>query len=218
MKTAFEIKLDPSVLPVFFPNYRIKNKLQILEILLESARYIIHGKRENKISGYNKLIFFREKMNRIFFIGENKMYSIIFPFNLQIENSTLSLNYKNLIEIDSLTISNLIILLKSPLINSDNCFDFIEPVTELEDYYKQNYWPIFKDLLIQEDGYVRYDKDEIGFLEAKKNEKELKHPLYHLDIFYSNGVSFKIGLNNSINGNELIDTLNLNSNCKFLKD
>ncbi len=218
MKTSFEIKIDPSSLAIFFPKFRIKSKVQILEILLESARYILHGKREEKINGYNKIIFFREKMNRIFLVGENKIYSIIFPFNLQIDNDAITLNFKNTIEIDSLSISNLIILLKSPLINSDNCLDFIEPILDLEDYYNDKYWLIFKDLLMQEDGYIRYDIDEVGYLEAKKKNEEYRHPLNHLDIFYTTGATFKIGLDNSIPENELIDTLNTKTNCKFLKN
>lgn len=217
MKTSFEIKIDPSSLPIFFPKFRIKTKLQILEILLESARYILHGKREEKVNDYNKIVFFREKMNRIFLVSENKIYSIIFPFNLQIDHNTLSLNFKNIIEIDSLSISNLIVLLKSPLINSDNCLDFIEPILEIEDNYNDKYWSVFKDLLLQEDGYIRYDKDEEGYLEAKKKNEGCKHPLHHIDIFYTNSATFKIGLDNSILENELIDTLNVSTDCKFLK-
>lgn len=219
MKTSFEIKIDPSSLSIFFPKYRIKDKLQILEILLESARYIIHGKREKNVKEPNKIIFFREKMNRIFLVSENKIYSIIFPFNLHIDdNDNLTLNFKNLLEIDSLSISNLIILIKSPLITSDNCLDFIEPILDLEDNQTNKYWPVFKELLLQEDGYLRYDKDENGYIEAKKKNEEFRHPLYHLDVFYTTGVTFKLGLNNSMPERELIDTLNTNTNCKFLKN
>lgn len=218
MKTSFEIKIDPSSLSIFFPNYRVKDKKQILEILLEAARYIIHGKRESKVRDLNKIVFFREKMNRIFLVSENKTYSIIFPFNLVIDENKLNLNFKNIIEINSLTISNLIILLKNPLINSDNCLDFIEPILDLDDSQNDKYWPVFIDLLMQEDGYIRYDKDEDGYLNAKKKNEELRHPLHHLDIFYTSGATFKLGLDNSLPEIELIDTLNTNTNCKFLKN
>lgn len=218
MKTSFEIEIDQSSLSIFFPKFRIKDKLQILEILLESARYILHGDRKSKVNGLNKIVFFREKMNRIFLISENKIYSIIFPFNLQINEKNLTLNFKNLIEINSFVISNLIILLKNPLITSDNCFDFIEPISELEENYDENYWPIIKDLLIQEDGYIRYDKDEKGFEDAKLNTEENKHPLYHIDVFYTNGATFKLGLNKALPETDLIDILNTNTNCKFLKN
>lgn len=217
MKTRFEIEIDQSSLSVFFPKFRIKDKLQILEILLESARYILHGKRETKVKTLNKIIFFREKMNRIFLVSEDKIYSIIFPFNVQIENTVLTLDFKNLIQLDSFVISNLIILLKNPLINSDNCFDFIEPISELEDNNKEKYWPVLKDLFMQEDGYIRYDKDEKGFEEAKKKKEEGRHPLYHIDVFYTNGATFKLGLDRSMPDVDLIDILDAGTNCKFLK-
>lgn len=218
MKTRFEIEIDQSSLSIFFPKFRIKDKLQILEILLESARYILHGKRESKVTGQNKIIFFRKKMNRIFFVSEDKIYSLIFPFNLQIDDKTLTLSFRNLIEINSFVISNLIILLKNPLISSDNCFDFIEPISEVEDDTDENYWPVLKELLMQEDGYIRYDKDEKGFEDAKKKNEENRHPLHHIDVFYTNGVTFKLGLDSSIPDIDLIDILDTNTNCKFLKN
>lgn len=217
MKTRFEIELDSTSLSTFFPNYRIKDKLQILQILLESARYILHGKKETKVKAVNKIIFYREKMSRIFLVSEEKIYSIIFPFNLHINKEIVTLNFKNLIEIDSFVISNLIRLLNDPLISSDDCFDFIEPISELEDDSNDKYWPILKELLIQEDGYIRYDKDEKGFDEAKKKNEENRHPLYHLDVFYTNGATFKLGLDNSILHNDLIDILDTNTNCNFLR-
>lgn len=218
MKTSFEIEIDAGSLSVFFPKFRIKDKTQILEILLEAARYILHGKRETKVKGVNKIIFFRKKMNRIFLVSEDKIYSIIFPFNLQINDTALTLDFANLLSIDSFAISNLISLIKNPLLSSDNCFDFIEPISELEDNNNAKYWPVLKDLLMQEDGYVRYDKDEKGFEEAKKNKEENKHPLYHIDIFYTNGATFKLGLDRSTPDIDLIDMLDTNTNCQFLKN
>jgi hypothetical protein len=217
MKTSFEIEIAPSFLPIFFPKYRIKDKYQILKILLESARYIIHGEREEKVKSVNKIIFFREKMNRIFFVSEDKIYSIIFPFNLQIDGDTLTLNFKNLIEIDSFAISNLIILLKNPLINSENCLDFVDPIVDLVDQTKSNYWPVLKDLLMQEEGYIRYDRDPKGYEEAKKKDQEHRHPLHHIDVFYTNGVTFKLGLDNSIADSNLIDILDVSTNCIYLR-
>ncbi|MBZ4037300.1 hypothetical protein K6T82_21245 [Flavobacterium sp. 17A] len=218
MKTSFEIEIDPSSLSIFFPKYRLKDKFQILDILLESARYIIHGKREEKVKSVNKIVFFREKMNRVFFVSEDKIYSITFPFNLIIgEEGEVTLNFKNLIEIDSYAISSLIILLKNPLINSDNCLDFIDPVIDLENESNSNYWPVLKDLIMLEDGYLRYDMDEKGFKEASEKQQQHRHPLHHIDVFYTNGATFKLGLEKSILDNDLIDILDSSTNCKFLR-
>lgn len=216
MKTTFEIDLDPSSLATFFPTTRIKDKFKIIEIIIESARYMLHAKREKKARGSYKMIFFRDKMSRIFFVSSDKVYSVIFPFNVIIHENNLSLNYKNLIEIDSLALSNLVILLKNPLIQSDNCLDFIDPIIDLENEQTEKYWILFKDLLITEDGYIRYDKDLVGYNEAKEKKQEHRHPIHHLDVFYTNAATFKIGLNNSIMDRELIDTVNTETDCKYL--
>lgn len=219
MKTRFEVEIDTSALSIFFPKFRIKDKVQVLEILLESARYIMYGKREEKVKGANKIVFLREKMTRIFFVSEDKIYSIIFPFNLIIDDEDkVFLNFKNLTEIDSFAISSLVTLLQNPLINSESCLDFIDPVLDLETESKTNYWPVLKNLLLQEDGYLRYDMDEKGFKEAKEKKQEHRHPLYHIDVFYTNGATFKLGLDKSILDNDLIDILDTSTNCKFLKN
>jgi len=219
MKTRFEIEIATSSLSIFFPKFRIKSKTQILEILLESARYIMHGQREEKVIKDHKIVFLREKMTRIFFVSNNKIYSISFPFNLVIDDKDkVLLNFKNLIEIDSYAISSLIILLKNPLINSDNCLDFVEPVLDLETESTTNYWPVLKDLLMLEDGYLRYDMDETGYREAKEKKQEHRHPIHHIDIFYSNGTTFKLGLDKSILDNDLIDILDSSTSCRFIRD
>lgn len=216
MKTRFEIELDSTSVSTFFPTSRIKDKFRIIEIILESARYILHAKREKTARGLYKLIFFRDKMSRIFFVSDDKVYSVIFPFNLKIDNGILTLNYKNMLEIDSLALSNLIILLKNPLIQSESCLDFIDPILDLESEHPEKYWMLFKDLLTTEDGYIRYDKDLIGYNEAKKKKREHRHPIHHLDIFYTNAATFKIGLNNAIIDRDFIDTVNTETNCKYL--
>lgn len=218
MKTSFQVEINTITLPIFFPQFRVKDKLQILEILLESTRYILHSQRSQKVYSSNKIIFHKERMSRIFFAKDNKMYSLIFPFNTVINaDGIISFNYKNYIDIDSYTISNLIKLLKNPLISSDNCWDFIEPITGYDDNQPTKYWPVFRDLLIQEDGYIRYDKDEPGYLEAKGKNQQARHPLYHLDIFYSGNATFKLGLSTVLNDAGFIDTLNPDTDCRFLK-
>lgn len=218
MKTSFQIEIDPASISIFFPPNRIKEKIQIIEILLEALRYILNGERKSIIRKQQKIIFHKEKMSRIFFVNENKTYSINFPFNLLFENDKISINYKNIIDLNSYNISTLISFIKSFNISSENCFDFAEQVIDFEEITKENYWLLIKDLLLFEEGYIRYDKDEVGYNEAvKKNEKH-RHPLNHYDIFYSNEVTFKLGLEYDIFDKEFIDTLNTNTNCKYLKN
>ncbi|MBB6004989.1 hypothetical protein [Arcicella rosea] len=216
MKTAFQIEINIVSRAIFFPKERIKTKLQVVEILLEACRYILYNEKKENVKSDNKIIVQKNKMNRLFFVGDSKMYSIYFPFNLHYEDGIeIKINYKNLIDIDSYTISNLLSIIKNPAILSENCLDFLDPILDFEN--QDNYWSILRDLLFSEDGYIRYDKDEQGYKKAKNSNQEHHHPLHHLDIFYTNHVTFKLGLEKEIFEIELIDTLDRNTNCKYLK-
>lgn len=214
MKTSIQFDINQSLIKTFFPEERIKDKYKILEILLEACRYILYNKKVTTARSQHKMILYKDKMSRLVFVGENKNYSIAFPFNItQITTDVISINYKNKFDIDSQNISTLLSLLKSPTINSEDCLEFIDPITNFD----QNLWSTLRDLLILEDGYVRYDKDDLGFQKAKKDGQEHRHPLNHIDIFYTNQATFKLGLKQEYTDNDLIDLMDRNTDCKYLK-
>ncbi|WP_126973882.1 hypothetical protein [Gynurincola endophyticus] len=217
MKTLFQIEINLASKKVFFPEERIKNKYKILEILLEACRYIIYSEKEKKVRGSCKMILNTDKMKRIFFISEYKMYSIVFPFNIHYDGRETIISYKNIIDIDSRVITTLLSIIKSPVAYSENCLDFIDPVLESEEDGKINYWPILRDLIFIEEGYLRYDRDLKGYQEALENEQQHRHPLNHIDIFYTNQATFKLGLEQECLEVDFIDTLDSNTNCKYLK-
>lgn len=217
MKTAFQIKIDEISKKIFFPEERIKDKFKILEILLEACRYIIYNKKESNVKNGDRLIFNNDKMRRLFFVSKNKIYSIAFPFNIYYSESETRIDYKNRFNLDSYTISNLLSLIKAPTINSESCLDFADPIVDLEQNQNLNYWMMLRDLLLLEDGYIRYDKDEDGYKEALSKKQQHKHPLNHIDIFYTSQVSFKLGLEQDYVDVDIIDTLDVNTNCRYLK-
>lgn len=217
MKASFQIEINEAAKKIFFPEERIKDKYKIIEILLEACRYIIYSKKEVKVKKPDKIIVKVDKMNRLFFVSQSKIYSITFPFNVFYDDDKTIISYKNSFDIDSYTISNLLSIIKSPIVNSENCLDFVEPVVDFENDQKVNYWTIFRDLILLEDGYLRYDKDEKGYKEAQKKGQGHRHPLHHIDIFYTNQAAFKVGLENEYFDADFIDTLDSNTNCKYLK-
>jgi len=212
MKTSFQLEINSSLIRTFFPEGRIKDKYKIIEILLEACRYMLYNEKIPIARSPYKMILSIEKMSRLIFVSENKLYSIYFPFNLTYSESELTMNYKNYLDIDSQNISILLSILKSPYLNSENCLDFIDPIVNLD----QSFWITLRDLLITEDGYIRYDKDEIRFKEAQTKKEEHRHPLNHIDIFYSNQVTLKLGLSVEYVEDDLIDLMNINTNCKYL--
>lgn len=66
------------------------------------------------------------------------------------------------------------------------------------------------NLLTMEDGYIRYDHDDS--MEHKNN-----HPIYHLDICYSNAATYKIGLEQSFLTDSFIQFLDNYEPRYFLK-
>jgi len=212
MKTTFQLEINPSLIKAFFPEERIKDKYKILEILLEACRYMLHNKKVKTARSPYKMILNKEKMSRLIFVGENKIYSIYFPFNINYSKSVITINYKNCLDLDSQNISTLLSIIKSPTMNSENCLDFIDPIVNFD----QSLWTTLRDLLISEDGYIRFDKDENGHKEAKAKKEEHRHPLNHIDIFYTNQVTLKLGLKVEYGETDLIDMMNTNTNCKYL--
>lgn len=212
----FAYSLQESSIDLFFPHERIKTKTQILKVLLEATRYLLFNKPDSDVSS-SKLVLNIKKMSRLFFITDFKYYSINFPFTFIINEGTVLINYKNLIDINSKTISDLLSIINDDRFNSAVCIDFAEPIDTLEAEYDSNLWILLKDLLMMEDGYLRFDKDSEGYSKAKEQGKEHTHPEHHIDVFYSNQNTFKIGLEKTILYDNFVDYLDNQTDCMYLK-
>ena len=206
---------------IFFPNELIKSKIQIIKILLEFVRGILLYREtieERDIkSPYVKLII--DKKSRIFFFDEKKYYTIHFPFNCLIREGSLEITYqgyRNIIPIKSEIISKVMEILNDEQFNSVSALDFIELIDKMEseiDYI----WELLKGLLMFEDGYVRFDNDSEEYNRAKNEGREHTHPENHIDVFYNNGNTFKLGLKRKSTPDEFIDYFDPKKDCKYLK-
>lgn len=218
MKT-YNYKISQATTVIFFPSQRIKTKKQILKILLETVRVMLVENSDENLkeqNSYFKVVI--DKMSRIFYFSDKKYYSIYFPFTYIIDNGKNVISFKNQIEINSQIISNIIEILNDTRFESIYSLDFIEPINELESYYEDKLWFLIRELIMLEDGYVRFDNDIDNFNKAKQEGKEHTHPENHLDIFYSNGNIFKIGLERIIKTLEFEDYFNVATDCKYLKN
>ena len=218
MKT-YNYKISQATTVIFFPSQRIKTKKQILKILLETVRVMLVENSDENLkeqNSYFKVVI--DKMSRIFYFSDKKYYSIYFPFTYIIDNGKNVISFKNQIEINSQIISNIIEILNDTRFESFYSLDFIEPINELESYYEDKLWFLIRELIMLEDGYVRFDNDIDNFNKAKQEGKEHTHPENHFDIFYSNGNIFKIGLERIIKTLEFEDYFNVATDCKYLKN
>lgn len=188
----------------------IRNKKECIIVLMKSLKIMIANQKIDGIKKIGEIVLVVSKMSRIFYISEQKTYSINFPFTVTENDGELFYSYDDVSEIDSMITSQIISVIKSNESFDSNCiYEFTDHITSIADY-SVNFWPLLRKLILFEDGYIRYDNDI-------KNDNGLKHPRYHYDIFYSSNITFKIGLRQSITHESLIDLLLLESNCHFLE-
>ncbi len=176
---------------------------------MEAIRYMLLNPNVNTEDIAGKIILKIDKMNRLFFFSSKKYFSIVFPFFSIKEGDNYIFSFRNKIEIDSHLISQVISIIQCNEFKADCSLDFVAPIYEYEEEYDENFWIFLRELLLMEDGYIRYDFDE----EHKNGDL---HPLNHYDIFYSSHATFKIGLDRVLEEDEFIDLLNTKTNCKFL--
>lgn len=207
---------------------RIKLKSHLIEILIEACSLILVNVKPKDI-GLGSFKIKIDKMGRIFFdvtnkTGEKKFFSFNFPFSIKEEGERLVLNsVTNRILIDSAHLAILRSIVASEGFNETASIygillDFSQLVEEsikslglsLEEY-ERNIDRLLLELFTFEPGYIRYDFDG-------ENQDGDLHPLYHIDIFYSQRNTFKLGFKKNITQDIFIDLLDTRTNCKYLSD
>ena len=203
---SFEFDIDENDIDKFF--FIIRTKFDVINVLMQSIKYMLIYDYTTRTKITGKIILKVDKMSRIFFFTEKKYFSISFPFNV-IENNGIKFSSKQISDIDNEITSEIVSLLKCNEGNSINCiYEFIEPLLEFTS--KNEYiGTLINELIFNEDGYLRYDCDEI-------HQNAKIHPLHHYDIFYSNHSTFKIGLTDNIEHEKIIDLVNINTDCHFI--
>lgn len=198
----------------------IRDRIDIIKLILNI--FTIPFLHEEKIELGVCIVFQNdENTNRVFiYENENKqVQSFHVPFILKDDQIKLENS------IFPYSISSEDISLLKTFFNSykefESCFDkFMEDFLEIfeandELKHKENsYWNLILYLLSFEPGYFRYDNDITGFDE---NFPKI-HPIQHLDLYYNNRGTFKIGLHKEYNTENLINLTDHNTECKFLEN
>ena len=188
----------------------IRNKKDCIELLMKTLKIMITNQEVSEENKYGEIKLIVAKMSRLFYFSENKYFSINFPFTVADADDGLVFSSENTLDIDSKITSQVLgIISTSNSFNSNCLYDFLDPISSIVDS-NSNFWSFLKELLLFEDGYIRYEYDE-------ENENGLIHPLNHYDVFYSSNSTFKVGLKNKIGHTSLIDLLQVESNCHFFE-
>lgn len=196
----------------------IRTKNHIIRLMLEAIPLILNGDMLD-IPTNNYIILRVDKMKRLFFVIENKIFSFNFPFNVEVkvgEKNPVIYDSITDLEINALNLTILKSVFEEIFYENDNqgVLDLDSEIMQILSSFdtrpnKDQIWQILKELLIFESGYLRYDYD-------KERENGNLHPLNHLDINYSSNGTFKIGINNTIDCNTFIDILDINTDSYFI--
>lgn len=188
---------------------RITTKSQLISILITVIRVILTDTSIKDEERGHFCIREYEGKRRIFFtLKDNdkkikKHFSFSFPCKITSDENGISFSiYNSDVQINLFTLEVLSALSLNNWFSDINDngedlkslyenFCFIVEEFYLTDEMKMDIWSIVKFLMTFEASYIRYDYDE-------KNYVEYVHPLHHLDIFYSDSSTFKLGINTQI--------------------
>lgn len=209
MSLEITFKIPESQEKNFF--FALREKDDFIRLLLETIKFISIYKYDSVTTKFN-LVLKIDKMSRFIFTSPDKHFSIVCPFKIKEINIDGKKSYLFYLK-DNTEISHLLMSRATGILNeqifSKNLNDFIEKVFDDCSYIDEPLWNLLKHLYLLESGYLRFDHDNEG-------ENGDIHPLNHLDIYYSDDVTFKIGLKKKITHNEMIDLLNNNLERKYL--
>lgn len=195
-----------------------RDKIDIINVILNIIKYVnTMSLEELKLSriGEIEVTIHVDKMSRVFICKNEKIHSFQFPFTITEEDEMLRV-YFNELELDSKVSSILSSIFEQSSLLSESIdimLDvFIDTMNEYDienKYYTESIWEIVVWMLYFEPSYLRYDYD------PERQEGEY-HPLNHIDIYYTNKSTFKLGLNEGVDKYDLINILDINKKCKFL--
>lgn len=208
MKTL-KFPLDKYQLQLFTP--AIRSKIDIINLWMNAIKIIISYSEPKLENIAGEMYLHIDKMSRIFFDYQDKCFSVNFPFSVLpgIDTTDMIFATRECPSIDSKISSEIISLIKNEMIlEKGDVLDFSEPIFESSEF-NADIWPLLRDLMLEEDGYIRVDHDPV-------NKNGVRHPLNHIDVFYSNSSTLKLGLHDKASLAYLLDVINRDSDCHYL--
>lgn len=209
-------RIDKHINKFFYDAIRkpLRTKKEFIILLLNTMKIFYID--ESLLIGDGKISIIIEKMSRIFYQVENKIFSIVFPFGIEFLKEGYRIYDLDLnVDIDSKLISIMIDMINQYELNEisiEKMLDiYYDVLADTEDDINVNRaWNILCKLLTIELGYIRYDVDQ-------EHAEEIYHPLNHFDINYSNNITYKIGLKKEIVLEDMISMLDIKQKCNYLE-
>lgn len=187
----------------------IRDKADVISLWMDAIKLMLAYVPVTNDLASGDMTLIVSKMSRIFFTTENKIFSLNFPFFVSEEDGGLAFSTAHCPVVDNRITSEILSLLHTEgVLAETDILSFAEPIinsSEIDD----NVWAFFRELMLCEDGYVRYDHDP-------DRQDGHAHPLDHLDVFYTTASTFKIGCKNQLSLSDLTDMLDLRTDCHYV--
>lgn len=206
-------KMSRQIIECSLPPLRTREEAILLILntirMFDISKLLLDERKEKVIISINK-------MNRIFYILDGKMFSMQFPFCVDKSGDAEEVRIYDKstgVEITPRVLSVLIEAfekLKHEDVDFDTVFEIIMASEEYDDEVTpKNMWSLISNLLKYDLGYLRYDIDP-------KNENGKMHPLNHLDICLDTSATYKIGLSKELTFSEFRNILDITTECAYI--
>jgi hypothetical protein len=178
--------------------------------MFDACQYISDDRKE-------QVIISIDKMNRIFYLINNKIFSLQFPFRMEYHDAE---DEKTIYDSVTGTVISPTVLsylieafekMSRREVDFDTMFEIVmDSEFNIEEFTFKARWQLISYLLKYDLGYLRYDFDP-------EHEDGKIHPLNHLDICLDDSATYKIGLDREISFRDMKDILDLTTECWYFK-
>lgn len=211
MSKAFHLAIDRYQAATY--TEPIRSKRDIVIVWMETIKNYLIDQPPPEAMTAAKTSILIDSMSRLFCtLGDGrKIFSVAFPFGVTRILDEYRFVSREGVEIDNQVSSIILSLVNTEegIFASKDFSKFIDPIMENSDFNPE-IWSLIRELMLAEDGYIRYDWDEA------RNDGH-RHPLHHLDVNYSSGGTFKVGLNAQVDCSALASILDVATDCHYLR-
>jgi hypothetical protein len=187
----------------------IRDKTESLRVITHAIKMMTIEKRQNAPASSGGLTLIVDKMSRLFFWTPAKYYSVTFPFKaFESEEGGIEFESTNSVAITAQITSFLLMLLNTGKLFTQDEYEYLQMMDECH-ALGSGCWDMIRDLITCEDGYIRYDHDR-----SRMNGHF--HPEFHLDVFYTQAATFKLGHDGACGADRFMDYLNTRTHCGYI--
>lgn len=186
-----------------------REKANVVMFWMQAAKTILSFVEPNPDQVRGKMIVCTGRMHRIFVESEGKVFSTALPFSVKKSDGFYACTLRSGIDLSSKLTSEVIAALSTTSsFRNIEILGFADDIMGVSDD-PNTLWAALSELINSDDGYLRFDHDP-------DREDGRRHPLNHIDIFFSQSATFKLGIDERLEIDAFSDLLNVQTDCHYL--